>query len=218
MGDQACLALRQSAGRGRRGRQWLSPPGNFYGSVSLPIAVQPVCLGGFSLAVGCALAGVLADAGIEDVGLKWPNDVWVGRSKIAGVLLELAPLRAQATPRVVVGVGVNFITPLDAELRQTVTSVTDCLVGATLSLEDFAARWLNALRACRDVYQREGFAGFSATWQRLDRLEGQQVKVLQGEREWFGRAAGVDERGALKVQTSAGEQRVHSGEVSVRLC
>ncbi|MEM6986825.1 MAG: biotin--[acetyl-CoA-carboxylase] ligase, partial [Pseudomonadota bacterium] len=129
-GDRFCLALEQTSGRGRRGKSWRSPVGNFYGSASLPLAADAAEMGPFSLAVATVVAEVLEQLGIANVRLKWPNDVCVADKKIAGILLELSQHRThhggRRQQRVVVGIGLNVV-PVKDDVGQSVTSLQDCL-------------------------------------------------------------------------------------------
>ncbi|MEM7379306.1 MAG: biotin--[acetyl-CoA-carboxylase] ligase [Pseudomonadota bacterium] len=217
VGDTFCLAMRQTAGRGRRGKGWVSPAGNFYGSASLTVRGEPAAIGPFSLAAATALAGVLSDLGVSPIGLKWPNDVQVDGCKLAGILLELSPHANPATgsQRVVVGIGLN-VEPVEGDTGQRTTSVREAVPAAVLPLDALAYRIWTALRACRDRFEHRGFAGFQDDWAARDVLAGQPVTVLQGETRWHGTARGVNADGTLRVDSGDGERAVSAGEVSVR--
>jgi BirA family biotin operon repressor/biotin-[acetyl-CoA-carboxylase] ligase len=109
-----CTAEQQTAGRGRRGRQWVSPFGrNIYLSVLWEFAAGPSALEGLSLAVGVAVARALSNCGVDNVRLKWPNDVFIGDAKLGGILLEMKS-NAEGVCQVVVGVGINVAMPEEA--------------------------------------------------------------------------------------------------------
>ncbi|MEM9601236.1 MAG: biotin--[acetyl-CoA-carboxylase] ligase [Pseudomonadota bacterium] len=217
VGDAFCLALRQTAGRGRRGKDWLSPVGNFHGSASLTVRGEPAAIGPFSLAAATALAGVLEDLGVSPIGLKWPNDVQVDGRKIAGILLELSAHANPATgsQRVVVGIGLN-VEPVESDTGQPTTSVRETVPTVVPPIDEIAYRIWTALRACRDRFERRGFPGFRDDWRARDVLAGLPVTVLQGEARWHGTARGVNADGTLRVDSGDGERAVSAGEVSVR--
>ena len=218
---QPCLlvAENQTGGRGRLGRAWQSAPGSSLTfSLSLPIARED--WSGLSLAVGLALADALdpPDAGkAPRIGLKWPNDLWLmdgparGR-KLGGVLIET--VAAGRTRLAVIGVGLN-VKPMQADEVGTgfaCLQELDDAVSAPAALHRLALPLVQALRR----FEAEGFAGFRAGYARRDLLAGQPVRTTQqGLAE--GTACGVDEHGALQVQTPGGNVAVTSGEVSVRL-
>lgn len=219
--DHFCLALTQSAGRGRRGKDWQSPVGHFYGSASLVVSLPPSALGPLSLAIACTVAEVLEGFGVAGIRLKWPNDIQIDGQKLAGILLELPPSAPNArsnterVQRVVVGLGVNRV-PLGESVGQSATSLTHALAGDAPPLDAMASCLWAAMRDCRSVFEDRGFAAFEAAWRERDCLSGQDVTVLQGETRWVGRADGVTSDGNLRVLTHDGSREVSAGEVSVR--
>ena len=109
----ACFAEEQTQGRGRRGKVWISPRGSsVYLSLAWKFDVPVNDLGCLSLASGVAVARVLKNIGLKQVGLKWPNDVLVDDKKIAGILIETAHITSEATTAVI-GVGLNFKLPVE---------------------------------------------------------------------------------------------------------
>ena len=219
--DLSCLfAERQSAGRGRRGRRWLSPPGlNIQMSVCKDFRAGVAALGGLSLAVGVMLLRALAAVGVAgDMGLKWPNDVLARGAKLAGILIELDAVR-DAGCRAVVGVGVNLRLPVAvrAAAGQETIDVAELLGGVSLSRNDFAACLLRELVCGLDCFATEGFAAFAADFARSDLLRGRLLQVTGAEGVFEGIGDGIDERGALRVRTPRGVRELDSGEVSVRV-
>ncbi len=197
-------AEEQTAGRGRRGTTWASPPGaGLYFSL---VARQPAAL--MTLAAGVAVRdGVHAATGLS-VDLKWPNDLVVGRRKLAGILAEGAALGA-AHQAVVIGVGLNVrlaayppdvaarATSLEGELGRTVDR-GQVLAAILVSLWDGLAR---LDRDPGDILRAWRAASPSATGTRV---------------EWDGKhgtTSGIDESGALLVRTSAGVERIIAGEL-----
>jgi BirA family biotin operon repressor/biotin-[acetyl-CoA-carboxylase] ligase len=208
----------QTAGRGRRGRVWQSWPGASLTFSALwrfaPGAPVPA---GLSLVAGLAVARALEGLGVEGVQLKWPNDVLIHGCKLAGILVELMPGRGR-TPAAVVGIGINLRLPADAAIDYP-TGVTDlaaCLpappgAGALL------ARVLAELQALFEIYAAAGFPALRGAWQQRNAFADLPVRILGEAESLSGRCAGVDEDGALLLETETGLRRVLSGEVSLRV-
>lgn len=213
----ACMAEHQSAGRGRRGRVWVSPLGaNVYLSLMWRFDASLRELAALGLACGVAAAAALADVGVPGVGLKWPNDLVAGGAKLGGVLVEAAG--AERGPvTVVTGVGINIAMPAaaGASIEQRWTDVR-ALCGSTRPARNRLAGVLlgRLLLAC-ERFAANGFAGFAGDYARLDVLRGRPVEVL-GRARLRGVADGVAANGALRVCTSTGTREITAGEVSVR--
>lgn len=215
----AVLAEYQSAGRGRRGRGWQSPYGsNLYLSLACQFAGGAAALEGLSLAVGVAVAEVLAAMGLgEQVQLKWPNDLWVGGRKVGGILIELAgEVDGHCVP--VIGIGVNCAMPQEAarDIDQPWTDLAREL-GASVDRNYLAGALLAALQDMLAIFREQGFAGLHARWQALDGCIGKPVQLLLGERRVRGVARGVSRQGALLLEIDGAIERFHGGEVSLRL-
>jgi BirA family biotin operon repressor/biotin-[acetyl-CoA-carboxylase] ligase len=217
----ACLSELQHAGRGRRGRRWIAP---FGAGVALSVAWTfsdgAGALAALSLGVGVAVARALARAGARGVTLKWPNDIWLRDRKLGGVLIEL---RAEASgpAHVVIGVGVNVDLPAAARREieaggVRVAAVADACA-ATPSRNLVAGAILDELLSMLGQFEREGFAAFRAAWTALDALSGRPARVLLGDSVVSGTARGVDQEGALLLDTGDRVQRFVSGEASLRV-
>lgn len=216
-GVHACLAERQTAGRGRRGRAWISPFGhNIYLSVLWRFESSPASLSGLSLAAGVAVAQALSGLGAQGLGLKWPNDVvWQGR-KLAGILLDLNG-EAGGPCNVVTGVGLNVMMP------QTQGALIDqpwvdlnAIHGAPVSRNRYASQILEQLIVTFDEYARNGLAPFLETWRALDALAGKTVQLQWPQGSATGLAQGVREDGALRLSVNGVMRYYNYGEVSVR--
>ncbi|ROR34975.1 bifunctional biotin--[acetyl-CoA-carboxylase] ligase/biotin operon repressor BirA [Inmirania thermothiophila] len=211
-----CLAERQTAGRGRRGRSWCSP---FAASLCLSVLWRcdegPGRLGGLSLAVGAAVAGALRAAAPVAVGLKWPNDLIAGGRKLGGILVELQG-EAQGPTAVVVGIGINVRMPDGAgeAIDQPWTDLAR--EGAAPPRNALAAAVLDAVLPLLARFPGEGLAPWRPAWERLDALRGRRVVVHTADGPVQGVAEGVEADGALRLRTAAGLRRFHSGEVSLR--
>lgn len=215
---QALFAEYQTAGRGRRGRVWRSPYGaNVYLSLAWSFAAWPPQLTALPLAVGVACARALRDTGLARVQLKWPNDLWVDRRKLGGILIEHRG-EAGGACRVVVGIGINVaMSGAQADgIDQAWISLNEAVDGSA-SRNTLAAALLRQLHAVLAGFERDGFAPFAADWNALDLSRDQPVRI-SGANPIDGIARGVDGIGALIVESSDGERRaVHSGDVSLRL-
>ena len=198
------VAERQTAGRGRMGRVWQSQPGDSL-TFSLSLSLQPKDWSGLSLAVGLSLAESLH----PDVGLKWPNDLWFQDRKLGGILVEAASMGGRS--QVVVGVGLNIRARPAEGLNTAPAALTELLpdLTAPAALLRVALPLVQTLLA----FEREGFAPLQARFEARDVLKGRRVHTSDGQQ---GMALGVSPQGALRLQTDAGAQYIHSAEISVR--
>ncbi len=213
-----CLAERQTAGRGRRGRAWVSPFGtNLYLSLLWRFPGGPGELGGLGLAAGAALAQVLEEAGVAGIGLKWPNDLLWRRRKLGGLLVEVAA-EAQGPSLVVVGLGLN--TRLYGDQGQGIdqpwVDLNEILGPGGYSRNQLAAHLAEALTATLEVFGGEGLAPFLPLWNHYDLYRGEEVEIRLGDHLIQGIQAGITAQGTLRLEV-AGETRIFtSGEVSLR--
>jgi BirA family biotin operon repressor/biotin-[acetyl-CoA-carboxylase] ligase len=212
------LAERQSAGRGRRGREWVSPPGaNIYFSLSRRFARPLPSLAGLSLAVGVALAEGLRSLGFGQVRLKWPNDLWIDARKLGGILVQLRPEVGGGTGAVI-GIGLNVRMPIEAgqAIDQPWCDLSE-FSATPVSRNAVVAAMLAALLPALDEFEAQGLAHFLWRWQGLDALRGQHVQVQDGDRLISGLCQGVSGEGALRLECDDGsEVLVHGGEASLR--
>ena len=208
----------QTAGRGRRGRQWLSSPDcSLTFSVLWRFPGSMARLGGLSLAVGLALVRALENLGGRGIGLKWPNDLLLataeGQAKVAGVLVELASDRRGC--QAVIGIGLNLNRP-SGELPQPAAGLEQAGL-AGMDRHRLLAAVLRELAEVLDQFAEAGFAALRGQWQQRHVWQGQRVLILgEGDSPLAGTCLGVDEDGALLLDTAAGVQRIYSGDVSLR--
>jgi BirA family transcriptional regulator, biotin operon repressor / biotin---[acetyl-CoA-carboxylase] ligase len=207
----------QTAGRGRRGRQWTSVVG---GSLTFSLGWRfeqgAGFLSGLSLAVGVAIARALEASGFTEVLLKWPNDLIYRRRKLGGILIELSG-DALGPSLVVVGVGINVRLP-DSARGAIDQPVTDLSAGvALIDRNELLARIAAEIAMALAHYGREGFAGFREDWERRHTLQRQRVDVLLPDGSIRrGSVVGVDADGALLLDDGGRRLRLVSGEVSLR--
>jgi len=217
-GPCACLAEMQTAGRGRRGRNWSSPFGsNIYLSLLWRMESGPPALGGLSLAVAVAAARALEALGVSAVGIKWPNDLFFDGRKLAGVLVEVSG-ESSGPSRVIVGLGLNVRMPpvARAGVDQPLAELDELPGGGGVGRNDLAAALIRELERARVSFDESGFTSFAADYERLDVMRGRRVRVLEGGRQFDGRAEGVDDNGQLLVRGLEGLKRFSGGEVSLR--
>ncbi|MCB1722399.1 MAG: biotin--[acetyl-CoA-carboxylase] ligase [Chromatiaceae bacterium] len=207
----------QSAGRGRRGRRWVSSLGD---SVCLSVAWQfdkPLAeLSSLSLAAGVAVAEALSVSGVTGHQLKWPNDLVHRQRKLAGILVEVSG-EASGPATAIIGVGVNVRIPshLAAAIDQPWVDMAT-LQGQPISRNQLTSALISSLvTACRQ-FSATGFESFAARWHKLDALVGQHVSVHSASRAIEGRYAGISATGALLLDTDIGRSEHFAGEVSVR--
>jgi BirA family biotin operon repressor/biotin-[acetyl-CoA-carboxylase] ligase len=213
---EVVIAAAPTAGRGRRGRSWVSPPRkNLYFSVILRPELPPLRAPELTLVASVAICEALRHAGV-DAGIKWPNDLLASGKKIAGILTELAA-EADRVHWVVVGVGVNVNARAEdfpAELRGEATSVA-IERGQAAPRALLAAACLAELEVWIDRHAEQGFGAIREAWRERTVTLGRAVRVVADGRELDGTAEDIDDSGALLVRTAAGVERVTSGDVAL---
>lgn len=211
---EVVIAEGQTAGKGRRGRSWSSPPGkNLYCSVILRPEIPPARAPELTLVAAVALAETLREAG-GDAGIKWPNDVQLGGRKVAGILTELSA-DVERVQFVVVGLGVNLNATADdfpAELADVATSLK-LARGTEVPRALFTAALLTRLEQWLDTWAEQGFAPVRAAWKKLSTILGHEVLVRSEQKELRGIAEDIDEGGALLLRVGDTVERVLAGDV-----
>jgi BirA family biotin operon repressor/biotin-[acetyl-CoA-carboxylase] ligase len=218
--SEVMLAEFQTAGRGRRGRSWLAPPG---GAVCLSLSWTfpevPRDAGAMSLAVGVCVLRALKARGVGNIRLKWPNDVLAADRKLGGILIEL---RAESggPACVVVGIGLNVALGQDLlkHIASTGLQATDLAshASAVVSRNALAASLIESCIRGLMEFEREGLRAFIEEWRDADALQGREISVQSTDTVVRGLARGVDLSGALLVETSNGLRKFLSGEITVR--
>ena len=212
------LSEYQTMGRGRRGKNWVSPfAANLYLSIVWDFDQGASALQGLSLAIGVAVSRTLKQLNIDGVRLKWPNDIYIENKKLGGILLEMVGDPAgQCT--VIIGVGINHAMPEQSgvSIDQQWTDLS------TVSSEAVSRNQLAAyiINHCVDVlrdYQQRGFAYYQHEWQAIDAYQGSPAEVSTANQSTAGIAVGVNEFGALKLKLANGEIKTFvGGELSLR--
>lgn len=212
------IADAQTAGRGRGGHTWHSPPGdNLYMSVVLRPRLDAASIAPIALVVGVAAASAIertaarsASGGASiEVGIKWPNDLFAGRRKLGGVLVE-GRLRGAEVASLVIGVGINVRTQSFPEAIADRATSLRALGFPDVDRGSLAASLLASIGASIDLFERRGLTPFVSELAARDVLRGARVDV-SGVR---GVAEGIDEGGRLLVRADDGViYRQSSGEV-----
>jgi BirA family biotin operon repressor/biotin-[acetyl-CoA-carboxylase] ligase len=205
-------------GRGRRGKNWVSPfAANLYLSIVWDFDQGASALQGLSLAVGVAVSRALKDLNVRDVGLKWPNDIYINNKKLGGILLEMVgDPTGQCT--VIIGIGINHCMPEQSgqEIDQAWTDLST-VTCKSVSRNSLAAFIVNHCFDVLDDYQQKGFACYQDEWQAMDAFKGIQAVVSTANQSTVGSPVGVDEFGALKMKLASGEIKTFiGGELSLR--
>lgn len=209
----------QTHGRGRRGRVWHATPGAALTfSLLWRFQLGASALSGLSLAVGVAVVRALAHCGVADAGLKWPNDIiWKGR-KLAGMLIEMHG-EVSGPGAVVIGLGLNCRLPdtLRDRIDQPVVDLAQ-MCAAPPDRNRLLALLLREMAAVLGEFAQTGFAALRTEWERCHVYQNKAVRLsLPDGAVLDGLCKGVDDDGALRLQTAGGVRRVHSGDVSLRL-
>lgn len=214
-----CISEQQTAGRGRRGRTWVSPYAqNIYMTFVEPFTNGAQGLEGLSLVVGIVLADTLESCGYPGVRLKWPNDLLLENKKLAGILIEIAgDLTSDCVA--VIGVGVNVLMQAEAgaQIAQPWTSLLQASDQGELDRNRLVAVFAEKLLLALREFRQSGFQAFVTEWDKRDVWLSQSVSVTSGTNTLTGVHQGVSDRGALKLLTAAGQILVSGGEVSLRV-
>jgi BirA family transcriptional regulator, biotin operon repressor / biotin---[acetyl-CoA-carboxylase] ligase len=211
-----CVAEYQSAGRGRRGRTWVSPYGNhLYCSLFWRFNQGMAQAMGLSLVVACSLVEVLKRFDVAQVGVKWPNDIYLDHKKLAGILVEMSG-QADSECHIVIGIGINMsMSVSQAQLIDQPWSDLSALSRPPAKTELMIALQ-QQLSADLRLFERQGLAAFTGRWQSVDLFMNRPVRLLMGETQIEGICRGIDEQGALLLENDAGLTAYVGGEISLR--
>ncbi len=211
-----CIAEYQSSGRGRRGRNWVSPYGcHLYCSIYWKLELGMSQASGLSLVVACSLVKVLQSFGIDDLGVKWPNDIYLNNKKLAGVLIEMSG-QADCECHLVVGIGINismsqFQGDKIDQAWSDLSAVTCCP-----SKTQLVIALQKQLHHDFSIFEVQGLNAFLERWQAVDVFLGKQVRLLMGESLINGICKGIDKSGAIVLETDEGIKAYVGGEISLR--
>jgi BirA family biotin operon repressor/biotin-[acetyl-CoA-carboxylase] ligase len=213
-----CFAEYQTAGKGRRGRQWVSPYGsNIYLSVLWRFQQGPAAISGLSLAIGVAVIRALKQHQIDEVGLKWPNDIYSRGKKLGGILVEVSG-ETDGPCSAVIGLGLNLFLP-ETEAQGIAQAWTDLskITGRQHPLfrNQLAGTLLNHLLPVIADYEAVGITPYLDEWRSYDCLSGKPATLFIGQQQFGGIVRGIDDNGMLLIERPDGSmQTFASGEVS----
>jgi BirA family biotin operon repressor/biotin-[acetyl-CoA-carboxylase] ligase len=215
---QTCISEYQLAGRGRRGRTWISPfASHLYFSFYWCFDAGIDKVSGLSLLVGIAAVNALEKMGIYGVSLKWPNDLYYQGKKLAGILIEL---NAQATEacHCVIGIGINVrMPPEQAKLIDQPWVDLNQLSSETVDRNLLSATLINELQQLLPKYEQTGLQPYLARWLELDCFLDKQVNLLIADQVKAGICRGINEHGALLLECDGHINEYVGGEISLRL-
>lgn len=210
-----CFSEVQTAGKGRRGRQWISPQGqNIYGSFLWRFS-NASNLNGLSLAIGVGVVRALKKQGISNLGLKWANDIYSDGKKLGGILIEVST-HSNGSASAVVGFGLNLQLPQEIEaITQPYTDLQTAAPDVSFNRNTLIADLLNELLPITATFEEHGFSAYLNEWRDADCLVGKTATLFMGSQQIQGVVQGIDDNGLLKLQREDGEiQLFSSGEVS----
>lgn len=210
------VAESQSQGRGRLGRRWESPAfTNLYLSVLLRPKLAPAHAAQITLMAAVALADVVNAYIPGQAAIKWPNDILIGKKKLAGILTE-ASCDAERIHYVILGIGINLNYAADAmpdDIRRRATSLLE-ITGTPVQRESFLQGLLQGIERCYGELELAGFAALAQRWQSYFAWRGRRVRVESFDQVTMGTAKGIDRDGALMLIDDQGrEQRILAGDV-----
>lgn len=211
------LAEAQTAGRGRTGRHWVSPFGcNLHLSLIHRCRQPQAPMTALSPIIGVALARMLADSGIAEIGLKWPNDLLIDGAKTGGILVDYRG-EAAGDARLIVGIGINVSMATDAvdAIDQSWTTLSRHLPESP-SRNGLAGRVADAALEAIDRFSTGDTETLADDWRAFDQLADMSVKTYGSNAPATGTARGINVDGSLRIEAGGAVSRVYSGDVTVR--
>jgi len=214
---QVCIAEYQSAGRGRRGRQWISPFGShIYMSMYWYLEQGMSAAMGLSVVAALAVSDAIKSLYQVDVELKWPNDIYFNGVKLAGILIDLEG-QAMEPCHCVIGIGLNIKMPAkSAELVDQPWIDLSSAIGADIDRNLLAAYIIAALVKRLKIHRETGINTMVAQWQAQDFYINKAVALVTGDKVTRGISRGINNQGALLLEVNGQVGPVYGGEVSLR--
>ena len=198
------VAESQTAGRGRLGRKWISPVGGIWLSIILKPKIEPVYAPRITLLAGVSVAKTMQGFGLP-AKIKWPNDILVNGKKVCGILTEIGA-EVDIIDYLVVGIGIDAnvdTSTFPEEYRDNSTSL-EKEMGHKINRVEFVQKLLEEFEALYTKFQKDGFSQILEEWRNMSATIGQWVKITAQMRTIYGEAIGVDNEGALIVETGEG--------------
>ncbi len=199
------IAESQTQGRGRLGRKWLSPEGGIWLSIILKPRIQPLYASRITLLAGVAVAKTIRNFGLA-AKIKWPNDVLINGKKVCGILTEIEA-EMDMIDYCVVGIGIDANVDTESfpeDFRESSTSLKKEL-GNSINRIEFVQKLLLEFEALYLKFQKDGFPSILEEWRNMSATIGEWVKITTQTRTIYGEAIGVDNEGALILETGEGQ-------------
>jgi BirA family biotin operon repressor/biotin-[acetyl-CoA-carboxylase] ligase len=208
---QVILAHEQYAGRGRSGKVWQSPPGNLYCSVLVSLSGDLKKNAQISFVAAIAIGEVLAEILPDEFNIqyKWPNDVYIGGKKIAGILLE--SVKSKGSNWFIIGVGVN-IKWHPADLPTAATSLAYCDIKG-ISPKELIIKFMAAFENNIKLWQEAGFKSIKDAWLKKAYRLNEEITANFGNQTLVGIFSGMNNNGELELVSEGGKHLISSGEV-----
>lgn len=214
---QVCLAEYQSAGRGRRGRQWISPFGShLYFSMYWYLEQGMAMAMGLNVVCALALSDTIKELYNIDVELKWPNDIYLNGKKLAGILIDLEGQHLEGC-HCIIGIGLNVNMPSEsADLIDQPWSDLQSQTSEHIDRNMLSAKLIDCLWQRLMLNKDNGLKPMIDDWHKLDLYLNKPVKVITGEKQTLGICRGINAQGALMLEVEGQITPVYGGEVSLR--
>ena len=225
----ARLAIKQTAGKGRLGRSWLSQPGQTLTfSVAYPFQKNIAELSGLSLACGLAIINGISEASglsketLRNFGLrlKWPNDLLLHQNKLAGMLIEGGQISAGEPTWLIIGIGINLLPNLDIEklIGRKMASLSELGLKNNLDIDLLFLSLIRNLGESIQLFEKNSFADFKDEWNSWDAFQNQVCEIYQNTSlQKSGLNQGVDSCGQLLLKTATGLETIISGDISLKV-
>ena len=213
------IAGKQIQGRGRKGRRWLSPSGGgVYLSIILRPPLSPVNVVQIPMVAGIAVATAIRKTTQLQAKIKWPNDIYIGRKKVAGILTEIN-CEMDRVNYIILGIGINVntkIASLSKEVQGIATSLIDEL-DKNVSRVNLIRQFLTEFEKAYLLYVKRGLKPILLKWKTLNNTLGSRVRIYDSDTEISGKAIDLDSEGFLLVKDDAGSvHKIICGDVSLR--
>jgi BirA family biotin operon repressor/biotin-[acetyl-CoA-carboxylase] ligase len=211
-----CISEMQKAGRGRRGNLWLSPnTGNIYFSLCWCFDVVVSHLSLLGLVTGVAIAEALAEIGLTDHGIKWPNDIFWQQKKLGGILIETV----DQSGRVIIGIGLNIELPKDVseKIDQKAVGLDKAMQGLSFSREQLISALIKRLYQHLKEFVHLDFDEFISTWNQWDILRGKIVSFIHQGIEVTGEVMEIDQHGRIGVILADSNEIAYFSSADIRL-
>lgn len=198
------IAESQTAGRGRLGRKWISPEGGIWLSIILKPKIEPLHAPRITLLAGVSVARAIRSLGLT-AKIKWPNDILINGKKVCGILTEIGA-EADLIDYIVIGIGIDANVDIDSfpdEIRDNSTSLKKEM-GKKINRVDFVRKLIEEFDSEYLKFQKEGFQPILEEWRNMSATIGEWVKISTQTRTIYGEAVGVDNEGALILESSEG--------------